>query len=218
MRETKRLRRRLLERGLYSVMGVGGGVISGGFASGGAYYRQFTVNRRSRLCDAGLGHNLRVYKLLLPLKVSSLLGTNNAGVTDFIQIVMSLHKSVAAQSPEKSDFSVSDPGGSEEKELTEKFSLSCSHQAKIISTSAHKHISTFCSPSSMQNVCHMTLAPISLLYLSWWIGMVSSDSSSPRLSRFAWGVFLKKGNKHGKTVWLHVWKPRVTKITSRKVC
>ena len=146
--------------------GGGGGVISGGFASGGAYYRQFTVNRRSRLCDAGLGHNLRVYKLLLPLKVSSLLGTNNAGVTDFIQIVMSLHKSVAAQSPEKSDFSVSDPGGSEEKELTEKFSLSCSHQAKIISTSAHKHISTFCSPSSMQNVCHMTLAPISLLYLS----------------------------------------------------
>ena len=83
MRETKRLRRRLLERGLYSVMRVGGGVISGGFASGGAYYRQFTVNRRSRLCDAGLGHNLRVYKLLLPLKVSSLLGTNTAGVILF---------------------------------------------------------------------------------------------------------------------------------------
>ena len=79
MRETKRLRRWLLERGLYS----GGAFISGGVISGGAYYRQFTVNRWSRLCDAGLGHNLRVYKLLLRLKVSSLLGTNTAGVILF---------------------------------------------------------------------------------------------------------------------------------------
>ena len=74
MRETKRLRARLIERGFYS---------GGGGISGGACYRQFTVNRWSRLCDAGLGHNLRVYKLLLPLKVSSLLGTNTAGVILF---------------------------------------------------------------------------------------------------------------------------------------
>ena len=63
---------------------VGGGAfITGGGISGGACYRQFTVNRWSRLCDAGLGHNLRVYKLLLPLKVSSLLGTNTVGVILF---------------------------------------------------------------------------------------------------------------------------------------
>ena len=29
--------------------------ISGGVISGGAYYRQFTVNRWSRLCDTGWG-------------------------------------------------------------------------------------------------------------------------------------------------------------------
>ena len=63
--------------------GGGGAFISGGVISGGAYYRQFTVNRRSRLCDAGLGYNLRVYKLLLPFKVSTLLGTNTAGVILF---------------------------------------------------------------------------------------------------------------------------------------
>ena len=65
------------------IFGGGGAFISGGVISGGAYYRQFTVNRWSRLCDAGLGHNLRVYKLLLRLKVSSLLGTNTAGVILF---------------------------------------------------------------------------------------------------------------------------------------
>ena len=119
MRETKRLRRRLLERGFYSGEGA---FISGGGISGGAYYRQFTVNRWSRLCDAGLGHNLRVYKLLLPLKVSSLLGTKYCW-SHFIQNLRSLHKSVAPQSPKKSDFSVSDPGGSEETELTEKSSF-----------------------------------------------------------------------------------------------
>ena len=81
MRETKRLRARLIERGFYS----GGCVYNwgGGGISGGACYRQLTVNRWSRLCDAGLGHNLRVYKLLLSLKVSSLLGTNTAGVILF---------------------------------------------------------------------------------------------------------------------------------------
>ena len=81
MRETKRLRARLIERGFYS--GGGGAFITGWGISGGACYRQFTVNRWSRLCDAGLGHNLRVYKLLLPLKVSSLLGTNTVGVILF---------------------------------------------------------------------------------------------------------------------------------------
>ena len=81
MRETKRLRARLIERGFYS--GGGGAFISGRGISGGACYRQFTVNQWSRLCDAGLGHNLRVYKLLLPLKVSSLLSTNTAGVILF---------------------------------------------------------------------------------------------------------------------------------------
>ena len=65
------------------LFGGGGAFITGGGISGGACYRQFTVNRWSRLCDAGLGHNLRVYKLLLPLKVSSLLGTNTAGVILF---------------------------------------------------------------------------------------------------------------------------------------
>ena len=60
-----------------------GAFITGWGISGGACYRQFTVNRWSRLCDAGLGHNLRVYKLLLPLKVSSLLGTNTVGVILF---------------------------------------------------------------------------------------------------------------------------------------
>ena len=80
MRETKRLGARLIERGFYS---GGGAFMSGRGISGGACYRQFTVNQWSRLCDAGLGHNLRVYKLLLPLKVSSLLGTNTAGVILF---------------------------------------------------------------------------------------------------------------------------------------